>query len=104
MRATAGKPDPPDLRDPLDPPAFDHAPWPTRATAGTPDPRALPDLPVPYANGYAPRVTVSFARRRRGATVLVGVTLSSRRSAASRVRSVSPSAMAASAWRADASM
>src|SRR5262249_39259449 len=54
--------------------------------------------------GYPPRASVSSASRRRKVTVLIGITLISRRSAAIIVRSVSPSTVAASAWRAEASI
>ena len=51
-----------------------------------------------------PFATVASESRRRIATVLAGVTFKSRRSAASCVRSVSPSAMAARHERAATSM
>src|SRR5439155_9415420 len=57
----------------------------------------------PYAKIYRPAATVSSASRRRSATVLIGVTLITHRSAASSVRQASPSTMAPSAWRAVAS-
>ena len=78
-------------------PAASEKCWSSAATTGEPD--------LQRVRKYTPpRATASSAIFRRSTAVLTGGALNSRRSAAIIVRRASPSAMIASAWRADASI